>query len=186
MLKGFLKNWRTNTVRKKFESLTRETLSSLQSGEYDPIEYGNLRKGEYWGDEVEQKILWSFVVDVSLGKPIQYIISYDPEKSIFDCYAKTAVNNFLSVLQFSTSNFNDLSYRLDELAHHIPSLRERSLREYLFVESKRAPRRRWYKPFVSASAKEDYLCNIIENLAAEKRISEKEVKRLEKYIHDLC
>ena len=186
MLPGFLKKWRLKSIRNKIDNLTNEILTSLKNGDYDPVEYGNLRKGEYWGDEIEQKILWSFIIDVSLGKPIQYIISYDPEKSTFDCFAKTSLNNFLSVLQFSTREIADLRYRLKELAQHIPSLRERSLREYLFAESKRAPKKRWYKPFVSSTAKVEYLQNILDDLTAQGKISEQEAKRLENYIRDLC
>jgi len=180
-----LKSWQTRRVHKKIDQLNRTVLNKLKKENYNPLEYGNLRKGDIWGEISDGIITWSYNIDVIIGKPITYLVTYNIEKKEFSCYAKTAKTNFSNILQFTTHDFSELSYRLDELAFHIPSLRERMLREYLYSESRRGPRKKWFTLFTKGDQMTEHLESVILNLILQSKISENEAARLRIYANNL-
>jgi len=187
MFKEFLKKWHTKSVLKKINHMSHEVMGALEKKEsYNHIEYGNMRKGNEWGELNENTISWTFIIDLIVGKPILYIISYEINEREFTCYAKTSKNNFSNIFQFKTSNDQELKFRLTELAEHVPSLRERMLREYLYSEAKKGPHKKWYNPFVREDKVQDYLESVIDEIITEKKISDNEAKRLHEYAKNLA
>ncbi|MDH4261959.1 MAG: hypothetical protein OEV78_02830 [Spirochaetia bacterium] len=178
--------WQVYNVKRKIDKLTRKIFYSISANNEDPLEYGNIRRADDWCTVKEDIIHWIILVDIIIGKPVQYIITYSILEKKYYCYATTDKNNYSSVLQFATSETKELEFRLTELANHIPSLRERRLREFLFNESKNAPGRKWWAKFLFRRGKtEDYLNGKIENLYNQGRISKKELERLKNYITNL-
>ncbi|MES0490635.1 MAG: hypothetical protein ABUK01_11615 [Leptospirales bacterium] len=186
MFDGLKRKWHIASLLKKVNKLGRLIVDELKAlADFDPLEYGNLRKGTEWGAISENTISWNYLIDLIIGKPILYIITYNIDKKEFLCYAKTPRMNFSSVFQFKTKNFQELNFRLLELAKHIPSLRERMLREYLYSESKLGPRKKWYKPFVSEDKIHVYLESIIDNISTQKKITKNEARRITAYAMNL-
>ena len=149
------------------------------------LEYGNARRAEDWGILKENVLYWVILVDIITGRPIQYIIAFSLPEKKFSCYAMTAKNNFSSVFQFSTSDFKELEFRLWELTNHIPSLRERMLREYVYNESKNAPGRRWFRFLLGSGKTEEYLNSKVDLFYTNGKISKNELQRVKSYIGNL-
>ena len=168
------------------EAINHRILEGLKSKpDFNLVEYGNIRKGEDWGAIDGNTIIWNYLVDLVFGRPVTYIIQFDIKKKIFTCFAQSPKTNYSSVFQFESSTFDELEYRLNELARHIPSIRERILREFLFMESKKGPKKKWYNPFVNEEKVMDYLESAIINLSQTTKISPKEIETLERYAKNL-
>ena len=186
MFEALKRKWHISSVLKKVNKLGRTIVDELKKVEdFDPLEYGNLRKGNEWGTIDENTISWNYLIDLIIGKPILYIINYNLEKKEFLCFAKTPKMNFSSVFQFKTKDFQELNFRLLELAKHIPSLRERMLREYLYSEAKNGPRKKWYKPFVSEEKIHVHLESIINEITSQNKITQNEARRITAYAINL-
>lgn len=176
---------RQKRIRKEIERVAKNIMAKLRSGDFEPMEYGNLKKGDPWDAIQGNNMIWTYIVDLPVGKPIQYVISYSLKEDKYECYAKTARNNYSNVFQFSTRKISELEARLTELTSHLPSLRERALREYIYYEAQRNPRKKWYNPFVSAEKKREYLEEALNELLEQKKITPREAERIEKYIENL-
>jgi hypothetical protein len=177
--------WNIIKTKRQINKLSRKFFYKTFNGSREHLEFGNLRKSEEWGIEKDGFIRWVILIDIILERPIHYIISYSLEKKMFSCYAATARHNFSNVFQFSTSDLKELEYRLIELANHIPSLRERMLREYIYNEWKKAPGRKWYNFFTGKAKIEEYLASKIENLYNNKKITKNELERIQAYAANL-
>jgi hypothetical protein len=177
--------WQVYSVKSKIDKLTRKIFHGMSSDNDQLLEYGNIRRSREWGILRENIVQWVILVDIIIGKPVQYIIAYSLVDKKYSCYATTDKEHYSNVFQFSTTDLHELDFRLQELANHIPSLRERWLREYLYNESKNTPGRRWLKFFTGRGKMEVYLNGKIENLYNQGRISKKEMTRLHTYITNL-
>ena len=187
MFKTLRRKWKIAVLIKKINQLSRNILEELKrKSDFETLEYGNLRKGSEWGSIQNGNISWTYLIDLIIGKPVLYIISYNLDENSFTCYAKTPRTNFSSVFQFKTNNFQELNFRLLELAKHIPSLRERMLREIIYQEAKQGPKKKWYKPFVTGEKIHNHLESIIGDIAGENKITENEANRLRAYAKDLA
>ncbi len=185
MFDAYREKRRQKRVQKEIDRIGRAIMLRLKDLEYQPLDFGNLRKGDPWGVMQDGSMLWTYVVDIPVGKPIQYVISYSLKSAEYICFAKTARNNYSNVFQFSTPKVAELEARLTELAVHIPSLRERSLREYLYYEAKRAPRKKWYNPFGSVEKTREYLEEVVLGMLNDEKITKTEADRIGKYIANL-
>jgi len=182
---NFAKSWQSFAIKRKIDKLTRKIFYSIPVQNEQALEYGNIRRSDEWGVFKEDTLQWIILVDVVVGKPVQYIIAYSFSDKKYSCFATSDTKNFSGIFQFSTSDIRELDFRLSELANHIPSLRERQLREYLFHESRNAPNRGWFKIFFKRGKIEDHLKGKIELLYNQGRISRNELSRLENYISNL-
>ncbi|MDH4199380.1 MAG: hypothetical protein OEV66_03280 [Spirochaetia bacterium] len=180
------KKWLQYRVQKKINSISRKIFYELSKVYDEPLEFGNLRRSSEWGILKDGNVYWIILLDIVQGRPIQYMITYSLSDKKFSCFAATSKNNFSSIFQFSTTDIKELEYRLRELANHIPSLRERILREFIYNESRKYPRRRWYKLFIGKDKIREYLNNIIDNLYNQKKITSNEMIRLQTYVENLA
>jgi len=179
-----IKWWKIRRMRKKVDALGKEILKSLAKQNLESLETGNLRKSDEWGILQENILYWIAHIDIISPKPVQYIIAYSLDTRKFSCYSKSSGTQS-SIFQFETSDYNELKSRLLELALHISSLRERMLRELLYNESKKGPRKKWYNPFVRKETIHHYLHNVADNLLTQKKITKKEYSRLISYAEHL-
>jgi len=182
---SIVKKWQVYAVSHKIDKITRKIFNSISKQKDQHLEHGNVRKSGDWGIIKDNTVVWVILADIILGKPIQYSITYSLPDKKYSCHAMTERNNFSSVFQFSTADIEVLEDRLRELANHIPSLRERLLREYLFSEAKNAPGRGWLKIFFGKAKIEEHLNTKIDNLYQQGRISGGERDRLGNYISNL-
>jgi len=168
------------------EKLGKEILKEIKHIQnYDILEYGNLRKSEVWGEKVEENIKWGYYIDLVTAKPVHYVINYSIKEKLYSCYAKTSMNNLSSVFQFETKDIDELTYRLKELALHIPSLRERILREYLYNVAKKGPNRKWYHRFFKTTKLQEYIESVIQNLLDQNKITIREADKVRIYSREL-
>lgn len=171
--------FRMNALFKKFQKKIKKDNLVL-------IEYGNLRKGDLWGFSENGQIIFSFDVDVLAEKPFQYRVVYDKEKKIYYCYSRMGGKSELSnFLQFSVSRFSQLEKKLKKIVEHIPAMRERFLRQYLFNLSQKQKGKRFLFFFRSSLNKGKALYDFLENLLTEKKISPNEYERLKSYAKEL-
>lgn len=163
-------------INRTFQQIREEINARSQ------IEFGNFRKSSRWNVTEDGKVLWAFEIDLLSDRPANYIVEYDPKEKQFSCFAKIGVKTGVhNTLQFVTKDKKELRERLLHLARNIPSLRERALREYLYGLSQTRPKRRWRKLFRKDSSHCDYLCEVINELYDQKKISESEKERMLAY-----
>ena len=178
--------WTKLKLRLNMNHLMKQLKHYISYQETDPIEYGNLRKGAKWGASMGNRLVWTFSVDLIWKKSLQYKVVYNSDEkkfigfSNFDRYAQQN-----RLIQFSTKNFASLREKIIQLAHDIPTFRERILREYLFEKTRNKVNLRWSKVFVNEEQKtkeKEYLINLVKHIHESGRISESELDRSIHYI----
>lgn len=175
-------------MHRKMNKLTKQIFSNLRKDTSTYIEYGNIRRGKPWGDKDNDQIQWVYLIDLLSDRPLVFKIVYDLRQNKFICYSRSGgKNEMANVLQFSTTDFNELSAKLLELASQIPVMRERMLRQHIFSLAGEKSKKRWLVFFNKDNRDEefDHLKSSIRSMLEQGKISEREADKLVSYAKNL-
>ncbi|MDH5719067.1 MAG: hypothetical protein OEZ13_00460 [Spirochaetia bacterium] len=187
-MKALLQKLRIFRIKKFINHLHSEISEKIKVQNKSLIEFGNLRKSGVWAKKEPDTIKWVYEIDVLSEKPLSFSIIYNILDKTFSCYSQIGLKNDISnILQFQTKNYDELFRKILELSLNIPALRERMMREYVYLQSGQNPKQKWKTLFKKDADKdkEKFLIGIVNTLESEKKISTDEKKRLYKYIESL-
>lgn len=175
-------------IHRKMNKLTKKIFHNLRKDTSSYIEYGNIRRGKPWGEKDNDQIQWIYLIDLLSDRPLVFKIVYDIKQAKFICYSRSGgKNEMANVLQFSTSDFNELSVKLLELAAQIPVMRERMLRQHIFSLAGEKSKKRWLVFFHNDNRDREFdqLKVSIKNMLDKGKISEREADKLISYAKNL-
>jgi len=183
---ALIQKWKISQIKRKVNAIHIRIEELLKKENNPDIEYGNIRKAKKWGTHEDDKVIWTYEVDVLSEQPIFFSIFYHIKDKLFSCYSKVKYKTETSnILQFKTNDYKELLEKLSELALNIPKLRERMLREYIYLRSEQDPRQRWKRLFKKSENQSAFLAELVSKLYNQNKISDIEKERLIKYIDDL-
>ncbi|MCS6985516.1 MAG: hypothetical protein NZM25_10390 [Leptospiraceae bacterium] len=185
-MQSLFKLWKAAYLTKRMNRLLRKFEKEASKKKINQIEYGNLRRGEIWGSWDDDQLIYSFEIDVVAERPFQYRVVYDASRRLFLCYSRLVSKaDIAHFLQFTVRNFSLLKIKLINLVNHIPAMRERFLRQYLYNLASEQKGSRFLRFFRSSASKKEALLEFLENLLQEKKISQREYERLRSYAMEL-
>lgn len=186
MVRSINEFFKTHNYRRRMDRLYQKFLDIAANNETSLVEYGNLRRSQLWGVRENHTLIFNFEVDVIAERPFVYHVVYDFNRKLFFCYSHMGGKNDLSnVLQFTAPDFKILAAKLTTLVKHIPAVRERFMRQYIYNLAHQQKGRRWFRFFSRSAGKDEYLSSVLRNLLDEKKISQREFDRLSAYAREL-
>ncbi len=184
---SWLSRFKRSRLTRKMTKLFKQITAGLEQGDLDMVEYGNARQGNIWGQQTENKVVYTIEIDLLSLRPVLYKITYDLSNKEFRCHSRIGSKNDLTnVLQFRCNTFTEFAERIEKLAQNIPQMRQRVIKEYLYHQAETSPKRRWLKVFKRRKkTRRDYLLSVAEVLYEQQKISANELQLAKQYIQEL-